>query len=228
MTSRSKPSGSPRDRIHTHADFVVELGLLDEADHPARLDRQHAEIDVDLAVIRGDGERDSGGGMGLQKCREAQIREDVAVEDEELLRQLVEKRDHRSHGAERLVLGGVIHLEAPLLAAADVCSDQLAQVTDGDGYPPEVVSGKLAQDDLDDGALVADRDQRLGDAGRVRTEAGALSACQQDGVSNAHRALIPCTRSTCSAPGSPAARTTRRSWPAPRRGSRSVSSRSPL
>jgi len=113
MTSRSKPSGFacriaggvPIERPHTHpCDFVVELGLLDEADHPARLDRQHAEIDVDLAVIRGDGERDSGGGMGLQKCREAQIREDVAVEARKLLRQLVEKRDHRSHGAERLVL----------------------------------------------------------------------------------------------------------------------------
>src|SRR5450759_2124508 len=131
--------------------------------------------------------------MSVQQGGVTEVREDVAVEDQKLLREPIEDRHNRAHGAERLVLGGVVDVESPLLAAADVGADQLAEMADGDGDAPKAVPGKLAQHDLEDGAVVADRHERLGDARRVRTQASALATGEDDRMPLAHSALIGCS-----------------------------------
>src|SRR5664280_352774 len=45
----------------------------------------------------------------------------------------------------------------------------------------------LAQNDLEDGAFVADRHERLGNARRVGTQASALAAGEDYGMPGAHR-----------------------------------------
>src|SRR5450759_5909136 len=169
--------------------------------------------------------------MSVQQGGVTEVREDVAVEDQKLLREPIEDRHNRAHGAERLVLGGVVDVESPLLAAANIGADQLAEMADGDGDAPKAVPGELAQHDLEDRAFVADRHEWLGDTRRVGTQASALATGEDDGMPLAHWVLIgwliPCTSPICSGPGSPAGRTTRRSRRAHRPGPRWPSSRWP-
>ena len=67
----------------------------------------------------------------------------------------------------------VLDLDAPLRSVADERADQLAEVADRQRRFGEACIGQLAQHDLED-RVVTDRNQRLGDQRRVRTEADPL------------------------------------------------------
>ena len=125
--------------------------------------------------------------MRPQQVGVRQVGQDVSVEDQEVRRQAVQDRDDRTHRAERLGLKRVVTLEAPLLAGSNVGPDELAEVTYGERHAPKPACRQLTQDDLQDGAVVADGHQRLGNGGGVRPQPRALAAGQDDRVHIAHR-----------------------------------------
>ena len=85
----------------------------------------------------------------------------------------------RADGAERLVLLVVVDRHAVVRAVLHHRADQVREVADGKRQVGEAVAAQLLDDDLEDGAL-ADREQRLGEHGRVGAQAGPLAAGQDD------------------------------------------------
>ena len=126
-------------------------------------------------LLGGHGEGGAAADVGVEHAGKVKVGEHVGVHDQEVLGEVVKSPEDRAHGAERRLFGQVVDLDAPLRTVAGISLDQLAEVPDGEGRPHEALGGQLPHHDLEDGVLVTDGDERLGDEGRVRAAAAAPS-----------------------------------------------------
>ena len=76
----------------------------------------------------------------------------------------------------------VVDADSPPGAIAYVGPDELPEMPDGQGGRGETAAGQLTEDDLEDGMLVADGDERLRDDRGVGTEPDSLASGEYHGV----------------------------------------------
>jgi hypothetical protein len=113
-----------------------------------------------------------------EQAGEIEVGQHVAVHHEEVGRQRVLHHQQWADGAEWRLLHGVLDVQAPLAAVADVGADELAEVPDGQRHGAKALLGQLPHDDLEDRVLVPDRNQRFGQAGGVGPQSDAFTAGQ--------------------------------------------------
>ena len=130
-------------------------------------------------------QRDRRGGVGvavrLHEHGEIDVGEHVARDHEEGVVELRRGVAHRSRGAERRVLGRVAHPHAEVGAVAEVVADLVGEERHRDHDVVEAVQ-REQRDDVLHHRLVHERDHRLGLVARERSQAGALTAREDDGL----------------------------------------------
>ena len=137
-----------------------------------------------LAPMRRDREQPVGGGVLGVKGGEVEIRQHIAVHDQEVFRQIADSLE-RPHRPQRLVLERVINLDTPFRSVAEECLDQFRLMVDRHRHALEAVRGELTDDDFQDW-VVADWHQRLGQDDGVRPKPRPFAASQNHGTSR-HR-----------------------------------------
>src|SRR5690606_29216293 len=85
----------------------------------------------------------------------------------------------RTDGAERLVLKDILNLKTQARAVSKEGADQLAKMTDAKRDAAEAMIAQVAEDDFQD-RPIANRHQRFRQHRRVRAQAHALAAAQDD------------------------------------------------
>ena len=157
------------------------MGFFAEPDHMPTGEIEHAEIDLVLALVGGNGQRGTRFDMRVEHLAVVDVRQDVAVHDEEVLRLAMQCGDDRTDRAERCLLVDVLDLDTPLRAITDVRPDQLTEMTDRQRRLREALIGQLTKHDLED-RIVTDRYEWLGNQRGVRSQADALASCQDHGL----------------------------------------------
>ena len=165
--------------VDAHADLVVQRGLLDVVADQAALGLDHAEIDVHVVVVHGDGQRGVLLAVDREQLAVVERRQHVAVHDDE---RALEVRHHRqgTRGAERLGLPVEVQLHLGWqIGVRQVDGDQLPEVAHAQVDLVDAAARQRADDVLEH-RPVADRHERLRDDGGVGAQPHPQPARQDD------------------------------------------------
>ena len=165
------------DRVGEH---LAPRGLLEEALDPSVVAGDHdAEVDRVVHPLQRDRRERGAVAVRLDDGGEIDVGDDVARDHEERLVELVHGVAHRTHGAERRVLGRVPHPHTELGAVAEVVADLVGEERDRDDDVVEAVVGEQPHD-VPHHRHVRDREHRLRLVAGERAQAGAFAAGQDD------------------------------------------------
>ena len=179
---RNELERATRHPVDSHADRLGQRRLLAKAHQPLGFDAEHAEIEHLVAAGRRNGERRPGRGVAIEEGAQVEIGQHVGVHDQEMVRKIVQQ-PQRPERAQRLRLERVAQRHAELFAVAEIGSDQIPHVIDGQSGDVEPRLRQPANGNLDD-RRVADRHQGLGQDHGEGPQPRSLAARENDRVSH--------------------------------------------
>ena len=150
------------------------------------MDLDHTQVDLDLALVGGNGCDRPALAMALDQVSDAQVGQDVAVGNQEGIVQAVDQRE-RPCGAERVFFQAIADAQAELLAVLEKGFEQVGHVPNGQDHFVDAGAFHLAEQYFQD-RQVADRHEWFGEDFGVGRQASAFAAGKDNSF---HMVYVP-------------------------------------